>query len=92
MYTIKKIDDLGRLSIPRDLRRTLRWMGGDEIEIIQNNDNSLTLKKYQPDFSDRLREVQETYQEWAQSNNLSIPPEKEQMFADLYNFLKEQES
>lgn len=34
MYTIKKIDDLGRLSIPRDLRRTLRWMGGDEIEII----------------------------------------------------------
>ena len=34
MIIIKKIDDIGRIAIPRDVRRALRWMGGDEIEII----------------------------------------------------------
>lgn len=33
---IKTMDDVGRIAIPKDLRRSLRWMGGDEIEIIDN--------------------------------------------------------
>ena len=29
MKIIKKIDDLGRIAIPKEIRRALRWMGGD---------------------------------------------------------------
>lgn len=42
---IKKIDDLGRIAIPKEIRRALRLMGGDSIEIIQEN-NTIILKKY----------------------------------------------
>lgn len=33
MVIIRKIDDTGRIAIPKDIRRSLRWMGGDEIEL-----------------------------------------------------------
>lgn len=59
MITItKKIDDLGRIAIPRDLRRSLQWMGGDEIEIVQN-DNTIILKKHQDNFVEQLNTIKE---------------------------------
>lgn len=62
MNVVKKIDDIGRITIPRDVRRSLRWMDGDEIEIISNSDGTLTLRKHENDTAARLRELQ---QEWA---------------------------
>ena len=47
MNVVKKIDDIGRIAIPKDLRRSLRWMGGDEIEIIPNDDGTVLLKKHE---------------------------------------------
>ncbi len=42
---IKKIDDLGRIVIPKDIRRKLRIKTGDNLEItIKNGD--IVLKKY----------------------------------------------
>ena len=59
MITItKKIDDLGRIAIPRDLRRSLQWMGGDEIEIVQN-DNTIILKKHKDNFVEQLNAIKE---------------------------------
>ena len=49
MVIIKKIDDIGRIAIPRDVRRALRWMGGDEIEIIPKDNGELVLRKRQVD-------------------------------------------
>lgn len=57
MNVVKKMDDIGRIAIPKDLRRSLRWMGGDEIEIVANDDNSITLKKKENDVSKRLRDL-----------------------------------
>lgn len=57
MNVVKKIDDIGRIAIPKDLRRSLRWMGGDEIEIIVNDDDSITLRKKENDISKRLRDL-----------------------------------
>jgi AbrB family looped-hinge helix DNA binding protein len=57
MTVIKKIDDIGRIAIPKDIRRSLRWMGGDEIEIISNDDGSLTLRKHARDTAKRLKEM-----------------------------------
>lgn len=58
MNVIKKIDDIGRIAIPKDVRRSLRWMGGDEIEIISNDDGTLLLRKHENDTAERLRELQ----------------------------------
>ena len=54
MVVIKKIDDIGRISIPKDIRRALRWMGGDEIEIIPKDDGTLLLRSHQHVSSERL--------------------------------------
>lgn len=42
---VRRIDELGRIVVPKEMRRTLRIREGDSIEIYSNND-SIVLKKY----------------------------------------------
>jgi len=44
---VRKIDDLGRLVLPIELRRMLEIADGDSLEIF-TEDNMIVLKKYQP--------------------------------------------
>ena len=63
MTIIKKIDDIGRIAIPRDIRRALRWMGGDEIEIIPKDNGELVLRKRQIDTIPVLNELRQDWQD-----------------------------
>lgn len=45
---VRRIDDLGRVVIPRELRRTLHIHEGDPLELFIDTDGSVTLKKYVP--------------------------------------------
>ena len=42
---VRRIDDLGRIVIPKEIRRTLKVNEGDNLEIYVNNDE-IILKKY----------------------------------------------
>lgn len=42
---VRNIDELGRIVIPKELRRTMQIQPGDPIEIF-TNDDSIVLKKY----------------------------------------------
>lgn len=42
---VRRIDELGRIVIPKELRRTMRLHEGDEMEIIPNGD-TLTVRRY----------------------------------------------
>lgn len=44
---VRRIDDLGRIVLPVELRRTLELDNGDSLEIFVE-DNTIILKKYQP--------------------------------------------
>lgn len=44
---IRRIDDLGRIVIPKELRRSLRIKNGDSLEIFVENEDVI-LKKYSP--------------------------------------------
>lgn len=44
---VRRIDDLGRVVMPKELRRTLRIRDGDPLEIYMDG-NSVMLKKYAP--------------------------------------------
>ncbi|QDP99453.1 AbrB/MazE/SpoVT family DNA-binding domain-containing protein [Lysinibacillus fusiformis] len=44
---VRKVDELGRLVIPKELRRTLNIEEKDPVEIFIN-DNQIILQKYQP--------------------------------------------
>lgn len=79
MKILKKIDDIGRIAIPKDVRRALRWMGGDEIEIIPNDDGSVTLRKAERDTVQRLHELKS---DWINDE------EVEQKFMDLIDLIE----
>jgi transcriptional pleiotropic regulator of transition state genes len=44
---VRKIDDLGRIVLPIELRRTLNIADRDTVEIYVDND-TIVLRKYQP--------------------------------------------
>ena len=45
---VRRIDDLGRIVIPKEIRRTQRIHEGDPIEIYTNREGEIMLKKYSP--------------------------------------------
>lgn len=48
---IRRIDELGRIVIPKELRRTLHIKDGDPIEIFTAEDGVIALRKYEPSNS-----------------------------------------
>ena len=50
---IRRIDDLGHVVIPKEVRRTLRIEEGDPLEIFLEND-AVVFKKYRPNYRDEL--------------------------------------
>ena len=45
---VRRIDDLGRVVIPKEIRRTLRIREGDPLEIFTAREGEIILKKYSP--------------------------------------------
>ena len=45
---VRRIDDLGRVVIPKEIRRTLRIREGDPLEIYTDPDGEVIFKKYSP--------------------------------------------
>ncbi len=45
---VRRIDDLGRVVIPKEIRRTMRIREGDPLEIFTSNDGDVIFKKYSP--------------------------------------------
>ena len=45
---VRRIDDLGRIVIPKEIRRTLRIREGDPLEIFTDREGKVILKKYSP--------------------------------------------
>ncbi|MFI3201370.1 MAG: stage V sporulation protein T [Eubacteriales bacterium] len=45
---VRRIDDLGRVVIPKEIRRTLRIREGEPLEIFTDREGEVILKKYSP--------------------------------------------
>lgn len=45
---VRRIDDLGRVVIPKEIRRTLRIKEGTPLEIFTDREGQIILKKYSP--------------------------------------------
>lgn len=64
---VRRIDDLGRVVIPKEIRRTLRIREGDPLEIFTDREGEVILKKYSP-----IGELNEFATEYAESLNETI--------------------
>ena len=45
---VRRIDDLGRVVLPKEIRKTLRIKEGDPLEIFTDKEGEIILKKYSP--------------------------------------------
>ncbi len=45
---VRRIDDLGRVVVPKEIRRVMRIREGDPLEIFTDKDGEIVLKKYSP--------------------------------------------
>ena len=45
---VRRIDDLGRVVIPKEIRRTMRIREGDPLEIFTDREGGVVFKKYSP--------------------------------------------
>ena len=45
---VRRIDDLGRVVIPKEIRRTMRIREGDPLEIYTSTNGEVVFKKYSP--------------------------------------------
>lgn len=45
---VRRIDDLGRIVVPKEIRRNLRIREGDSMEIFTDTEGEIILKKYSP--------------------------------------------
>ena len=59
---VRRIDELGRVVIPKEIRRTLRIREGDPLEIFTDRDGEVILKKYSP-----IGELGDFAQEYAEA-------------------------
>ncbi|WP_318937119.1 stage V sporulation protein T [Oceanobacillus halotolerans] len=59
---VRRIDDLGRVVIPKEIRRTLRIREGDPLEIFVDREGEVILKKYSP-----INELGNFAQEYAEA-------------------------
>ncbi len=59
---VRRIDDLGRIVIPKEIRKTLRIKEGDPLEIFTDKEGEIILKKYSPigELSEFATEYAET--------------------------------
>ena len=64
---VRRIDDLGRIVIPKEIRRTLRIREGDPLEIFTDREGEVILKKYSP-----IGELGDFAKEYADSLHESI--------------------
>lgn len=84
---IRRIDDLGRIVIPREICHTMRIHKGDLVEIFVDNEGRILLQKYDDlyvakDLLGELRREIETGPEGVRTEALSL-------IASLEDFLKE---
>jgi len=64
---VRRIDDLGRVVIPKEIRRTMRIREGDPLEIFTDREGEVILKKYSP-----IGELGEFATEYADSLNETL--------------------
>jgi AbrB family transcriptional regulator (stage V sporulation protein T) len=78
---VRRIDDLGRVVIPKEIRRTLRIREGDPLEIFVDRDGEVILKKYSPigELGDFAKEYAESLFE--STNHLTMITDRDTVIA-----------
>lgn len=78
---VRRIDELGRVVIPKEIRRTLRIREGDPLEIYTDRDGEVILKKYSPigEMSAFAKDYTESL--WRSLGHIAVIVDRDQVVA-----------
>lgn len=82
---VRRLDDLGRLVIPKEIRRVLGWKEGDPLELYFDRENkAIILKKYETE-EEKMKEytVEVAMSAWAKV--IVIAQDEEEAVAKAYD-------
>lgn len=83
---VRRIDDLGRVVIPKEIRRTMGIKGNDAIEMfIDTKSGSLVLMAYHPEICDKINAIAENL------NAVGATPEHWEIAKELKEIAKKLE-
>lgn len=60
---VRRIDNFGRIGIPKDLMKVLEFQEGDALEIYITGDKQIILQKYQPTRAEQIEQMFATLNE-----------------------------
>ena len=83
---VRRLDDLGRLVIPKEIRRVLGWKEGDPLELYFDRENkAIVLKKYEVEEEEKMKEytVEVALSAWAKV--IVIAQDEEEAVAKAYD-------
>lgn len=86
---VRRIDDLGRIVIPKEIRRSLRIREGDSLEIYTDGSDSIILKKYSHVESINNFIIQYVDAVYSSSKKEIIVTDNERIIAAAGNFRKD---
>lgn len=66
---IRKVDDLGRIVIPKDIRRTMRIREGESLEIFIEGEDTVCFRKYKTNLSDAVDHLKEQIETFCEDLN-----------------------
>ena len=92
---VRRVDDLGRVVIPKEIRRSMGIKENSPLEIYVSADSEqIILQRYEPLISNRVKALQEDVSYWCydysaeQQNQIR---EVNQAFKTILNFLSDVE-
>lgn len=68
---VRRIDDLGRIVIPREIRQKCHIKEGDPLEIFTGEENEILLKLYQP-YAQPWRLLEEAAEQMRDSEDFHV--------------------
>ena len=86
---VRRIDDLGRVVIPKEIRRSLSLSKGDPLEIYVN-DRDVVFRPYQPwkELADQVQDIRDIYADSMGSELSDAQSEIIQQMDNLVKLLK----
>lgn len=77
---IRRIDDLGRVVIPKEIRRTMRLQEGDPLEIFLEDKDTVCFHKYNTNLCDKVDNLR-----YQIENFSGVPYETQKRITTLLN-------
>ena len=63
---IRRVDDLGRVVIPKEIRRTLGIREGEPLEIFLDGRDTVCFRKYETNLSGEIDHLIDTIEPWVE--------------------------